>query len=439
MSANAYINDNFWIPFTPNRDFHQDPKLVTRAQGIYYFDHLDRPIIDGVSGLFTSALGHGREDITKAISQQLSTLDYISSFYRSHPLAFKAARALANILPDGLDRIFFVSSGSEAVDSAMKIALAYQRARGQGTRHLFVSRERAYHGVNLGGVSLSGLVNNRRQFALSGCPVVHMRHTWQSSQRFQKGQPEHGAELADDLLSLINLHGAENIAACIVEPIAGSTGVLVPPKGYLERLRYLCDQHDILLIFDEVICGFGRTGKAFASQSFNVRPDIITMAKALTNGTQPMGAVAVDRRIYDTIIDAADEQQIELFHGYTWSAHPVACAAALATLNIYEQEKTFHQGERLSPLFLDRLYELQSLPVVDDIRGYGLLGGIDLRPEEIPGQRGYRLQKILFERGLHIKSTGDALILAPILTTTLEQLDKLFSILTDVLNKEVVS
>lgn len=429
-SVTSTAGDHLWLPFTPNRHFAAHPKLFARASGVYYYTPEGNPILDGVSGLFTTAAGHGRESIAEAVGQQLRTLDFTASFYRSHPLAFAAADRLAAILPAGLDKIFFVNSGSEAVETALKIALAYHRARGEGTRNLFVSRERAYHGVNFGGVALSGLTNNRRQFAAGGPQVVHMRHTWLPENRGQLGQPLQGAELADDLLRLIQLHGAENVAACVVEPIAGSTGVLVPPVGYLERLRTICDQHQILLIMDEVICGFGRTGQAFAAQTFNVQPDIITLAKALTNGAQPMGAVAVDRRIYDTIIGAsADEESIELFHGYTWSAHPAACAAALASLQIYEQEQLFHRGEELSRDFLPRLLPFAELPLVADIRGLGLLAAIELKPGDKPGQRGYRIQNRLFDAGLHIKATGDALILAPALISEAEHLDELFTIL----------
>ncbi|XBS71321.1 aminotransferase class III-fold pyridoxal phosphate-dependent enzyme [Acerihabitans sp. KWT182] len=369
------INDNFWLPFTPNKDFRSEPKLFARAEGDYYYDPDGRAILDGVSGLFASALGHGRKDIAEAVHRQMLNLDFTASFYRSHPGAFAAAKALSALLPAGLDRIFFVGSGSEGVDTALKIALAYHRSLNQGSRKIFVSRERAYHGVNFGGVALSGLANNRRQFNGAGPQVVHMRHTWLQENRFSRGQPRHGDFLADDLLQLITLHGAENIAACVIEPIAGSTGVLVPPAGYLERLRQLCDQHGILLIMDEVICGFGRTGQAFASQSFAIRPDIIILAKALTNGALPMGAVAVSRGIYDSIVNAAGEGEIEFFHGYTWSAHPVACAAALATLAIYREEGVFAAAGALSGYFLERLFALRGLPLVTDIRGYGLLGG----------------------------------------------------------------
>ncbi|WP_413742712.1 aminotransferase class III-fold pyridoxal phosphate-dependent enzyme [Sodalis sp. RH15] len=428
------LNDNFWLPFTPNKDFRNDPKLFVRAEGDYYYDPDGRAILDGVSGLFASALGHGRKELAEAVHRQMLTLDFTASFYRGHPGAFAAAKALSALLPPGLDRIFFVGSGSEAVDTALKIALAYHRAKGRGGRNIFVSRERAYHGVNFGGVSLSGLPNNRRNFDGVGPRVVHMRHTWLAENRYSRGQPGHGDFLADDLLRLITLHGAENIAACVVEPIAGSTGVLVPPVGYLERLRQICDRHDILLIMDEVICGFGRTGRAFASQSFNIRPDIITLAKAITNGALPMGAVAVSRDIHDSIINAGGEREIEFFHGYTWSAHPVACAAALATLAIYQEENVFAAADALSGHFLQRLFALQGQPLVTDIRGYGLLGGIDLAPAANAGQRGYEVQKKLFDAGLHLKSTGDALIIAPILVTGPERIDRLFEILTRVLS-----
>ncbi|BES85975.1 aspartate aminotransferase family protein [Pectobacterium araliae] len=436
QSSSRIVNENFWLPFTPNNDFRHDPKLFTQAYGFYYQDDKGNRILDGVSGLFTSALGHRRREIAEAVYQQLLTLDYSSSFYRTHPLAFETAKELTKMLPPQINRVFFVNSGSEAIDSALKIALAYQRARKQSSRTLFISRERAYHGVNFGGVALSGLTNNRRQFAGSWPQVVHLRHTWLEENRYQRGQPEQGDYLADDLQRLVELHGAENIAACVIEPIAGSTGVLIPPKGYLERIRLLCDRYDILLIMDEVICGFGRTGNAFASQTFSIRPDIITLAKALTNGTQPMAAVAVDSRIYEQIINAADEQEIEFFHGYTWSAHPAACAAALTTLRLYQEENVFAKGEALSPYFLDKLFELQGIPVISDIRGFGLFGAIELRPAEKAGQRGYRLQKKLFEHGLHLKSTGDTLLIAPILVGTHAYIDELFEILRPLLCDE---
>jgi beta-alanine--pyruvate transaminase len=423
------LGDNFWIPFTPNKAFANHPRLVAGARGVYYFTPQGRPVLDGVSGLFASAAGHAREEIAQAVANQLRQLDFTSSFYRSHPLAFLAAKKLAAMLPPGIDKIFFVNSGSEAVDTALKIALAYHRANGEGQRTLFVSRERAYHGVNFGGVALSGLANNRRQFAGSWPQVVHMRHTWLAENRYQTGQAEHGAHLADDLLNIIKMHGAENVAACVIEPIAGSTGVLVPPKGYLERIRKICDEFGVLLIMDEVICGFGRTGKAFAAQTFAIRPDIITLAKALTNGAQPMGAVAVDRKIYQKIINHADSESIEFFHGYTWSAHPAACAAAIASLQLYEDEQIFSKGEALSADFLAHIEAFKELPLVSDVRGFGLLGAIELTPGKKPGLRGYRLQNHLFDKGLHIKATGDAIILAPALVMTSDELQQLFSIL----------
>ncbi|MBK1681405.1 aminotransferase class III-fold pyridoxal phosphate-dependent enzyme [Rhodocyclus tenuis] len=423
----------YWLPFTPNRDFKKSPKLVARAEGMYYYDPQGRPIIDGASGLFASAAGHGRPEIADAVGRQLRELDFTSSFYRSHPLAFAAAHAIAQLTPERLDRIFFVNSGSEAVDTAMKIVLAYHRARGEGQRTVFISRERAYHGVNFGGVSLSGLVNNRRAFAGVATPAPLLRHTWRAQSAFSHGQPDTGADLADDLQRLIDVHGAENIAAVFVEPIAGSTGVLVPPRGYLERLRAICDTHGLLLVFDEVITGFGRTGSAFAAQSFKVRPDLITMAKAITNGAQPMGAVAVDRRIHDQVVQSAPEDSIELFHGYTWSAHPAACAACVAALDIYAREQLFARGAELSAYFQKRLFSLADLPVVTDIRAYGLLAGVELAPDGKPGQRGYRLQKELFDAGMHLKTTGDVAILAPALVAEPAHVDEIVDVLRRVL------
>jgi beta-alanine--pyruvate transaminase len=351
---------------------------------------------------------------------------------RSHKKSFLAGDALAALLPDKLNKFFFTNSGSESVDTAIKIALAYHRARRESSRAIFVSRERSYHGVNLGGVALSGLVNNRRAFGVSAVPVVHMRHTWLDSNKFTPGQPIHGAELAEDLLRLVELHGAENIAACFVEPIAGSTGALVPPVGYLERLREICTAHKILLVFDEVICGFGRTGQPFAAQSFGVSPDMITMAKAITNGNIPMGAVAVHEDIHDTIMNAAPEHNIEFFHGYTWSGNPVACAASLATLDIYKSENLFERASSLSQYFLEKVFSLDDVGGVIDIRGYGTLAGVDIDPNII-GMSGYELQKKLFDRGLHIKTTGNAALLSPPFISSKENLDFMVQTLRDTL------
>jgi beta-alanine--pyruvate transaminase len=418
-----------WLPFTPNRDFKEDPKLFGSARDQYFYDLDGRAILDAGSGLFTTPAGHCRKEIADAVHAQLLELDFTPSFLRAHPKSFELANRLAALLPDGIDQLFFVNSGSEAVDTAMKIALAYHRARKDAGRTMFVSRERAYHGVNFGGIALSGLVNNRRAFGNLVHGVVHMRHTWLEENRNTMGQPLHGKELADDLLKQIQLHGAENIAACFVEPVAGSTGCLVPPVGYLERLREICTAHGILLVFDEVICGFGRTGKAFAAQSFGVTPDIITMAKAITNGAIPMAAVAVSTKVHETIINAAAENTIEFFHGYTWSAHPVACAAALAALNIYRDEKVFEQGEALSPYFLEQVAALADLPMVTDVRGHGMLAGIDLASDGVPGRRGHILQKRLFDAGVHLKTTGDCAIVSPQLIFEKAHIDETFRVL----------
>lgn len=425
--------DHHWMPFTSNRDFKREPKLFARAEGVFFYDPDGRAILDGSSGLFTTPAGHGRREIAEAVHRQLLELDYTASFTRGHPKAFELAERIAGLTPEGLDRIFFVNSGSEAVDTAMKIALAYHRARGQGQRTLFVSRERAYHGVNFGGVALSGLVRNRQTFGFGLPAAVHMRHTWLAENRFVQGQPDTGAELADDLVRMIQLYGAETIAACVVEPIAGSTGTLVPPRGYLERLRAICDQHGILLVFDEVICGFGRTGHAFAADSFGVVPDIMTMAKAITNGAQPMGAVAASRSIHDAIIDSAAEDAVEFFHGYTWSAHPAACAASLAALDIYEKESLFARARQMSAYFLDTLFGLKDLPVVTDIRGYGMLAGVDFAPMDAPGKRGHVIQKQLFDAGLHVKATGDTVIVAPPFVMEGGHIDRMVEIMRDTL------
>jgi beta-alanine--pyruvate transaminase len=406
--------DHQWLPFTPNREFLADPKMFASARGAWFYDLTGRPILDAGSGLFTTPAGHCRPEIADAVHAQLQQLDFTPSFLRAHPTSFTLANRLAELLPKGLDKLFFVSSGSEAVDTAMKICLAYHRARKDAARTMFVSRERAYHGVNFGGVALAGMVNNRRHFSGIVTGAVHMRHTWLPENINVMGQGLHGGrELADDLLRLIQLHGAENIAACVVEPVAGSTGVLVPPVGYLERLRELCTAHGILLVFDEVICGFGRTGGNFASDTFGVTPDIITMAKAITNGAIPMAAVAVSRQVHDTIVDAAADGAIEFFHGYTWSGHPVACAAALATLDIYRDDGLFAKGRAISPLLLDALATLRELPLVTDVRGIGMLAGVELSSDGVPGRRGHLLQKRLFDAGLHLKTTGDTAIVSP--------------------------
>ena len=421
--------DEFWMPFTPNRDFKADPKIVVRAEGMYYWNDRGEKIIDASSGLFCVAAGHGRREIAEAVHQQLSELDFVAPFLRAHPKSFELATRVAELTPGDLNRIFFVNSGSESVDTAMKVALAYHSARGQGGRNVFISRERAYHGVGFGGVALSGLVNNRRKYGPGLPGIAHMRHTHLKENFFTKGEGAHGVELAEDLARFVTLYGAENIAACFVEPIAGSSGCLVPPKGYLKRLREICDAHGILLVFDEVICGFGRTGQTFAAQSFGVTPDILTMAKGLTNGSQPMGAVAVSERIHDTIMGAAAEGTIELFHGYTYSGHPASCAAALATLDIYKKEDLFERGRQLSPYFLDAIFALRDIPVVADIRGYGMFTTIDVHADGGPGKRGQAFQKKLFANGLNLKTTGDSAIVAPPLIAEKKHVDEIADIL----------
>jgi beta-alanine--pyruvate transaminase len=426
--------EHLWLPFTPNRDFKADPRLFARAEGVYYWTDDGRRLLDGCSGLFCVPLGHGRREIADAVHRQLLELDYTPTFTRAHPRAFELATRVAGFTPAGLDRIFFANSGSEAVDTAMKIALAYHRARGEGQRTMFVSRERAYHGVNMGGVALSGLVRNRESFGPGVPGVVHMRHTALPENRFAPGQPEKGAELADDLARLCGLVGGSNVAAVFVEPIAGSTGCLPPPRGYLDRLRELCDEHGILLVFDEVITGWGRTGHPFAAHAFGVTPDLLTMAKAITNGMQPMGAVAVKREVHDAIVEHGPAYAPEFFHGYTYSAHPAACAAGLATLAVYDRERSFERARELSPYFQARVFELADLPAVVDVRGYGLLAGVDVRTKDgAPGLAGHEVQKRLFDAGLHLKATGDALLLAPAFVAERAHVDEMVATLRDVL------
>ncbi|TMG99121.1 MAG: aminotransferase class III-fold pyridoxal phosphate-dependent enzyme [Betaproteobacteria bacterium] len=396
------------MPFTPNREFKAAPMLVVRA-----------------SGMFCCAAGHGRKEIAEAVYKQLQELDFIAPFLRGHPKAFELGARVAELTPGDLNRIFFTNSGSEAVDTAMKVALAYHQARGQGGRTMFVSRERAYHGVNFGGVSLSGMVNNRRKFGPTLPGIAHMRHTHIKENYYTRDEGVHGVELAEDLVRFVNLYGAENIAACFIEPIAGSTGCLVPPKGYLKRIRETCDAHGILLVFDEVITGLGRTGHNFAAQAFGVTPDLITMAKALTNGAQPMGAVAISERIHDTIMGAAADGAIEFFHGYTYSAHPAACAAGLAALDIYRDEGLFERGRELAPYFQDAMFSLKGAPNVADIRGYGMFAAIEVASDGVPGRRGHTYQKKLFDNGLHLKSTGDSAIVAPPLIAEKRHIDEI--------------
>ncbi|MCB2099362.1 MAG: aminotransferase class III-fold pyridoxal phosphate-dependent enzyme [Rhodobacterales bacterium] len=434
MQYTANTLENHWMPFTGNRDFKADPRLMVKAEGVYFTSHLGHKVIDASSGLFCSAAGHCRPEITEAVATQLATLDYCPHFQIGAPPSFELANRLTRITPDGMNHVFFANSGSEAVDTSLKIVMAYNRARGEGHRDKWVSRERAYHGVNIGGVSLSGLMKNRETFGAVMPGVVHMRHTWTPEARFTRGRPTHGAEMAEDLLRFCQLLGGHNIAACYVEPVAGSTGILVPPVGYLERIREICDQFGIVLIFDEVICGFGRLGTPFGAQAFGVTPDIMTMAKALTNGAQPMGAVCVKDEIYETVMNAAPAGGVEFFHGYTYSGHPAACAAGLATLAIYENEGLFDKAAALSGHFLDQVYGLQDLDIVTDIRGIGLLAGFDIDPAgAAPGARGLEAQKRLFKAGLHIKFTGDSGIIAPPLVSEESHVDEMIGIIRETL------
>ncbi len=424
--------ENLWMPFTSNRDFKSDPRIVARGEGVYLYTPEGKPIIDASSGLFCCAAGHSRPEIADAVHRQLATLAYTAPFQLGHELSFELARRLAQLTPQGMNRVFFVNSGSEAVDTAIKIAMAYHYVRGEGQRQRLVSRERAYHGVNIGGTSLSGMVKNRQAFGVGMPGIAHIRHTWLPQNRYHRDQPENGAYLADDLERIVQNYGSDTIAACFVEPIAGSTGCLVPPVGYLERLREICDRYGILLVFDEVICGFGRTGEPFGSQTFGVTPDIMTLAKALTNAAQPMGAIVVGQHVYDAIIDAAPDRVIELFHGYTYSGHPAACAAGLATMDIYRDEKLFECGKALSGYFQDSMFALQEFEIVTDVRGYGMIAGIDFAPSGTPGAIGISIQKKLFHSGLHVKATGDAIIVAPPLISSEAHIDEISSKLSRV-------
>ena len=433
MKYDLEFLENYWMPFTSNREFKADPRLVVRGEGMYMYSHEGERILDGSSGLFCCAAGHSRPEIAEAVYAQLKEAAYVPPFQLSQPLAFELARRVSQMTPAGLDHIFFVNSGSESVDTAMKIAYAYHYSRGEGQRQRFVSRERAYHGVNMAGVSLSGMIKNRQAFGPGIPGVVHMRHTWLPENRFVRGQPDTGIELADDLERVAMNYGPDTIAACIVEPIAGSTGCLVPPKGYLERLREICDVHGILLIFDEVICGFGRLGAPFGAQAFGVVPDVMTMAKALTNAAQPMGAVAVSDKVHSTILEAAPEGAVEFFHGYTYSAHPAACAAGLATMDLFEKEDLVARAEALATYFLDQVFALSDLEIITDIRGYGLFAGFDISPEGGAGVRGLDFQKRLYRNGLHIKMTGDAGLLAPPLIAEPKHVDRMCEVLRQTL------
>jgi len=424
-----------WIPFTANRQFKAAPRLLVSAKNMHYTAHDGRQILDGIAGLWAVNAGHCRQPIVDAIKKQAESLDYATGFQMHSPMPFQAADRLVQITPKGMDHVFFVNSGSEAVDTALKIALAYHRIRGEGTRRVLIGRERGYHGVGFGGISVGGMVANRKTFNGQLLPAVdHLQHTHNLEKNaYSRGQPQWGAHLADDLERLVALHDASNIAAVIVEPVAGSTGVLIPPKGYLQRLREICDKHGILLIFDEVITGFGRTGQAFAAQTFGVTPDMITCAKALTNAAVPMGGVIVKKEIYDAFMQGP-ENAIELFHGYTYSGHPLAAAAAVATLDLFKQEGLFQRAAELAPYWEDAAYALKGLPHIIDIRTLGLIVGIELEPMAgKPGARAFEAFLRAYQKGILIRTTGDTIAMSPPFIIEKQQIDELFGTLGEVL------
>ena len=425
MRYDANSLESHWLPFTGNRDFKAAPRLVTGSSGMYMTDQNGGKLIDGSSALFCTPLGHGRKEIADAVYKQLQDNDYAPHFQVGHPGSFALAERISRILPEPMNHVFFTNSGSESIDTAIKMVMAYHRARGEAQRGRFVSRERAYHGVNIGGVSLSGMVRNRETFQQVMPNVSIIRHTWLEENLNTRGMGEHGAYLADDLARLCETYGGGTIAAVFVEPVAGSTGTLVPPKGYLERLRAICDQHGILLVFDEVITGFGRTGNAFAAQTFGVTPDIITMAKAITNGVVPMGAVAVRDEIYDTITNNSPQNAIEFFHGYTYSAHPIACAAGIVVQDLYQSEGLFQRAAEMSDYFLDAMWSLTDHPLVKEVRGIGMMAAIEVHHDGAPGRRGTEMQKKMFWNGLHVKFTGDNGIVAPAFIAERSHIDEI--------------
>ena len=426
--------ESYWMPFTANRQFKAKPRVLAKASGMHYWTPEGRQILDAVAGLWCVNAGHGRREITEAVARQLETMDYAPPFQMGHPGAFELANRVAAIAPAGLDHVFFANSGSEAVDTALKIAIGYHRVRGDAARTRLIGRARAYNGVGFGGLSVGGIAANRKMWSSVLLPGTdHLPHTHDLAKNaFSRGLPAYGAHLADELERLIALHDASTIAAVIIEPIAGSTGVLLPPRGYLARIRELCDRHGLLLIFDEVITGFGRTGSPFASQEFGITPDLITCAKGLTNGCVPMGAVIAKKAIYDAFMQGPDG--IELFHGYTYSAHPVACAAGIATLDIYAREGLLTRAKSLAKDWEDAAHALREAPHVIDVRNYGLILGLELEPiAGKPGARGFDVYAKCFERGLLVRQTGDILALSPPLIIEPAQIQQIFETLAAVL------
>ena len=434
MTARANSLDALWMPFTDNRAFKANPRLLSRAKGMHYFTPEGREVLDGTAGLWCVNAGHGREKFVEAIMRQAAEADFLPSFHLGHPLAFQLAARVAGLFPDGMDHVFFCNSGSEAVDSALKIALVYQRAIGQGTRTRFIGRERGYHGVGFGGISVGGMGPNRRPYGAMLPGVDHLRHTHDPAGGvFHRGQRADGAHLADDLERLVALHGADTIAAVIVEPMAGSTGVLVPPVGYLERLREIATRHGVLLIFDEVITAFGRLGAPTGSAFFGVTPDLITCAKGITNASVPMGGVVVANHVHEAVMQAAPPG-IDLFHGYTYSGHPLAAAAALATLDVYEEEGLFDRARVMSAPFADAMHSLKGAAHVIDIRNLGLVAGIEFEPRGgVPGARGMDVFKGCFDAGLLTRVSGDTICLSPPLILETGHIDEMVSKLRKVI------
>jgi len=427
--------DPHWMPFTGNRNFKASPRMMASAAGCYYTDVDGRQIFDGLSGLWTCGLGHGRAEIAEAAYRQLSTLDYSPAFQFGHPLSFALANKLKELTPQGLDYVFFTGSGSESADTSLKMARAYWRARGQGTKTRLIGREKGYHGVNFGGISVGGMVGNRKTFG-QGIEADHLPHTQLASNAFSRGMPPNGLELADELLKLIALHDASNIAAVIVEPFSGSAGVVIPPRGYLQRLRDICTANNILLIFDEVITGFGRTGNFTGAETFGVTPDIMNVAKQITNGAQPLGAVLASKEIYDTFMaQGGPEYLLEFAHGYTYSAHPVACAVGLATINILERENMLERVRALSPHFEAAVHSLKGCKHISDIRNFGLAAGLTI--EAVPGEparRPYEIAMAMLKKGFYVRYGGDTIQLAPPFISTPEQIDSLVNALGECSN-----
>ncbi|EXL01625.1 aspartate aminotransferase family protein [Aquamicrobium defluvii] len=424
----------FWMPFTANRQFKQAPRMLVAAKDMHYTASDGRKILDGTAGLWCVNAGHCRPKITEAIQKQAAELDYAPAFQMGHPIVFELANRLVDVAPKGMEHVFFTNSGSESVDTALKMAIAYHRARGDGARFRLIGRERGYHGVNFGGISVGGIVSNRKMFGTLLTGVDHLPHTHLPGKNtFTKGEPEHGADLADELERIVALHDASTVAAVIVEPVAGSTGVLIPPKGYLKRLRDICTKHGILLIFDEVITGFGRLGTPFAADYFDVVPDIITTAKGVSNGVIPMGAVFVTKDVHDAFMNGP-EHMIEFFHGYTYSGNPIASAAALATLDTYKEEGLLTRGAELAPYWEEALHSLKGEPHVIDIRNIGLVGAIELEPiAGAPTKRAFQAFVKAFERGALIRTTGDIIALSPPLIISKGQIDELIDHVREVL------